>query len=325
MPEPIKVFCRHCHAKLDVTDLKPFSLFDCPICGARLRAPQRFDRYLLEKVCGIGGISKVYRALDPERKRRVAVKIIEPEFNEPGVAERLLEEANIVSRINSPGIVPVYGAGVFEDRPFLVMRYMENSNLELRLKHQTLAPRQVLGWLLTVAEGLKAALAQSIVHHDIKPGNILLDRDNQAYLSDFDLAEIQLSRDQVQPCTGWASPGYVSPERLIDGRETFKGDIFSFGVSCYELLSTVAPFGHEPEEAQKLLERRRHPDYAPLHDIQPLVSLRFSELVDRMLAYEPDDRPDYDQILAGIVEELRPEFTQPDSFWSRLINRFKLG
>ena len=70
-PEPLKVYCRGCHAKLDVSELEPFSYFPCPECGTRLRVPKRFDRYLLEKICGYGGMSTVYRAIEPELARRV--------------------------------------------------------------------------------------------------------------------------------------------------------------------------------------------------------------------------------------------------------------
>ncbi len=322
---PLKVHCRKCKTKLDVSELEPFSLFQCPSCGVPLRVPRRFDRFLLEKICGIGGISKVYRAMDPENHRRVAVKIIEPEFSEDGLFERLREEARLVSQIDSPGIVPVYGAGIFENQPFLVMRFMENGNLEIRLKRGKLPPRQVLGWMLTVAKGLAASLSQMIVHHDVKPGNILLDAEEQAYLGDFDFAEIQLSRNHEQPCTGWASPGYVSPERLVDGRENYRGDVFSFGVSCYELLTGVAPFGHRTEEADKLLERRRNPNYIPLCELQPEVSARFSALIDRMMCFDPKERPDYEEIIGGIMEELQPELSTTDPFWRRLLSRFKLS
>ena len=129
-PEPVKVFCRGCHAKLDVSDLEPFSFFPCPDCGTRLRVPKRFDRYLLEKICGYGGMSKVYRAIEPELARRVAVKILNPGSEADDGGTRFLAEARLVARVNHPGIIPIYNCGVFEAQPFLVMRYMESGSLE---------------------------------------------------------------------------------------------------------------------------------------------------------------------------------------------------
>ena len=295
---PVKVFCRNCHAKLDLSMLEPFSYVECPECGTRLRVPERFDRYLLEKVCGIGGMSRVYRAIEPDLARRVAVKILNP--NPAGIdAARFLEEARMVARINHPGVIPIYNCGVFRGRTFLVMRYMEHGSLEQHLKAGTL-PRDgalICGWILTIAEGLEFALTQEkIVHHDVKPGNILLTAENDAKLGDFDLADVRDSGDMLTLCDGgWGSPGYVSPERLLYGGEDHMGDIFSLGVTLYELLTGELPFGiqGEPEE---LLERRSSGMYRKLADVRSDLPGQLSELIGKMLSYLPESRPEYPEI-----------------------------
>ena len=209
-PEPLKVYCRGCHAKLDVSELEPFSYFPCPECGTRLRVPKRFDRYLLEKICGYGGMSTVYRAIEPELARRVAVKILNPESEANDGGKRFLAEARLVARVNHPGIIPIYNCGVYEARPFLVMRYMESGCLEQWQKEERLpGVRQIAAWLRNVTEGLDFALRrEKIVHHDVKPGNILISAENEAKLGDFDLADVRDEGDSLTLCDGWGSPAW---------------------------------------------------------------------------------------------------------------------
>ena len=303
-PEPVKVFCRGCHAKLDVSDLEPFSFFPCPDCGTRLRVPKRFDRYLLEKICGYGGMSKVYRAIEPDLARRVAVKILNPDCpDREKVAERFLGEAQLVARLNHPGVIPIYNCGVYEARPFLVMRYMESGCLEQWQKEERLpGVRQIAAWLRNVTEGLDFALRrEKIVHHDVKPGNILISAENEAKLGDFDLADVRDEGDSLTLCDGWGSPAYVSPERLLYGGEDFRGDIFSMGVTIYELMSGVSPFGitGEPEE---LLDRRSAGVARSLAELNPEVTPELSSLAGRMMSYAPEDRPDYAEVIACLKQ-----------------------
>ena len=302
-PEPLKVYCRGCHAKLDVSELEPFSYFPCPECGTRLRVPKRFDRYLLEKICGYGGMSTVYRAIEPELARRVAVKILNPESEANDGGKRFLAEARLVARVNHPGIIPIYNCGVNEARPFLVMRYMESGCLEQWQKEERLpGVRQIAAWLRNVTEGLDFALRrEKIVHHDVKPGNILISAENEAKLGDFDLADVRDEGDSLTLCDGWGSPAYVSPERLLYGGEDFRGDIFSMGVTNYELMSGVSPFGitGEPEE---LLDRRSAGVARSLAELNPEVTPELSSLAGRMMSYAPEDRPDYAEVIACLKQ-----------------------
>lgn len=296
--QPIKLFCRGCGEKLDVTLLEPFSHVPCPNCGLSLRVPKRFDRYLLEKLCGIGGMSKVYRAIDPDLARRVAIKILDPEFNaECRGCEQFIYEAKLVARVNHPGIIPIYDCGVYENEPFLVMRYMERGSLEAMLKSRTMPDLAITcGWLHTIADGLQAALKFDIIHHDIKPGNILISDTGEAGLGDFDLADVRDSVESLLCATGWASPAYVSPERLQDGHEDYQGDIFSLGVTAYELVTGQIPFDTNGE-TEDLIKRRRHPFFTEAHLLNPAVSRRFSDLLNRMMRFDPATRPDYPEIV----------------------------
>ena len=295
MAEPVKIFCRNCHAKLDVSDCPAFEMVQCPACGASIRVPLRFDRYLLEKVCGKGGDSVVYRAIEPELARRVAVKIVLEEGNTEA-GQRYVNAARICGRINHPAVIPVYNCGICNNRAFMVMRFMEGGDLERLMKHGELPdiPTRI-SWIAGIVPGLLEAKKNNIVHHDIKPGNIMLTADGEAKLGDWDLADVRTPGDLSALGSEWVSPIYASPERIYCGGEDGKGDVFSLGVTIYELLSGRAPFGLHGS-AEEIYERRRAMDFEPLGSIQPGVPPAVSMLVTGMLDFAPDNRPDYEEI-----------------------------
>lgn len=298
MAEPLKVNCRNCHAKLDVGECDPFERVACPQCGTLIRVPMRFDRYLLEKVCGKGGNSVVYRAIDPELARRVAIKIAGETSDLEETAARFASSAKISGMLSDPGVIPVYNCGVFEDRPFLVMRFMEHGDLELMMKHGGLPEQsKILNWIASMIPALIEARNKNIVHHDIKPGNIMLTAEDEPKLGDWDLADIREPGDLQTPCSDWASPIYASPERIYCGCEDYRGDIFCLGVTIYELLSGTAPFGLKGSR-EEIYERRKNMDFLPLasliHDVPP----ELDALLTAMLDFAPENRPEYEEILA---------------------------
>ena len=302
--EPLKIICRNCRAKYDVTSFEPFSQFACPACGTVLKVPRRFGRYLLEKICGKGGMAAVYRAIDPEYSRHVAVKIMSKEAAaEENLVRQFIDQAHLVSRIDHPGIIPIYESGVIDSQPYLVMKYMDGGSFELRQKEKRLPELPtLLTNIAVVAGGLQAALQAKIVHHDIKPGNILSGTDGSVGLGDFDLAE--LHNNELQPPREWASPAYVSPEWLASGEEDFRGDIFSLGVTAYELLTGQIPYTTDGD-AEVLLEKRRHPIHLPAADFNPSLSAEFSAFLERMMAFRAEDRPPYAEIIRMFLQEGR--------------------
>ena len=307
MPETIKLLCRQCRSKLDLTGEEPFSKVMCPVCGAVLRVPMVFGSYLLEKVCGIGGMSVVYRAIDSSRKNRVAVKVLQKEFiQEDPEAERYVTEKKYVELIDHPGVIPIYDAGMEMDLPFLAMMYMDDGSLQEKLDRQQLPEiSQLCRWMAEIADALATAHCHNIVHHDLKPGNILLSGNGEARLGDFDLADIREKGDMHPISEWWGSPGYASPERLTYGGEDYRGDIFSLGVTLYELLAGKQPFPSNANDADLLLKLRREQDFQALYELRRDIPLELSELVTRMLRYAPEARPDYAEITRVLNSAVR--------------------
>ena len=307
-PGALKVSCHSCRQKIDVSDLEPFSHFACPACGADMIVPKWFGNYLLEELSGQGGMANVYRALDLILDREVGLKVLRDEILTMEHSGNLfLHEARIAAALNHYAIIPIYSCGEFERQPFFVMQYMGNGSLEHLLQLNRAIPvAQAVRWIIDVAEGLDNARRHGIIHHDVKPGNILLDSDGNAKIGDFGIAHAifdHRSNQLLEVTSSWGSPHYVSPEKIAEGEEDFQGDIFSMGVTFYELLTGSTPF--DSSEQEEMLRMRRERVFLPVHELRPEVPILISTLVNRMLAFDPLERPGYREVIRELNTVLR--------------------
>lgn len=291
----VKIYCHHCQQKLEVTGLQAFAHVNCPACGTDLIVPKWFDNYLLEEPCGRGGMSSVYRSLDIALDREVAVKIMDPRG--PGGEDEFLNEARTAATINHSCVIPIYTCGIFEGQAYIVMQFMNGGSLEQKLlltKGAPLAVNDVLQWIHDAAEGLEYAANHGIVHHDVKPGNIMLDADGNAKIGDFGIA-VRDQTDEDQLKNSYGSPLYISPEKVSTGLEDSSGDIYSLGATFYHLLTGTPPFQHENLE-ELLWARVKQNPVAP-HQLRPGISPLISALIMRMMHHSPEMRPQYPEII----------------------------
>src|SRR5215216_8132911 len=203
---------------------------------------EKFSRYELGKELGQGGMAAVYRAYDPLFEREVALKILKQELlNEPHVRERFERETKIIAKLEHAAIVPVYDVGRDNEQLFFVMRYMAGGSLSERIQSQSLTLLEVVHIIQRVAAALDYAHNKGVVHRDLKPGNILFDEYNNAYISDFGIAKL-MQTTQLTSSGIIGTPTHMSPEQAkgedVDGRS----DIYSLGVILFEMLSGKRPY-----------------------------------------------------------------------------------
>ncbi len=243
---------------------------------------------LLGKV-GEGAFGVVYRAIQPQIEREVAVKSIHVELaNQPDFVRRFEYEAQRVARLEHPHIVPLYDYWREPDAAFLIMRFLRGGSLEDALRQGPLELHRAGQILDQVAGALASAHRQGVVHRDVKPGNILLDEAGNAYLSDFGIALETAVPGRTAGTMTRGTSGYLSPEQIRREEATPRSDVYALGVVAYEMLTGRHPFpGAPPNELLDLHLRERIPS---VHDQRPEVPPAVDHVIARATAKDPDAR-----------------------------------
>jgi serine/threonine protein kinase len=289
--------CPVCDTVMDVSDQAPLEHVRCPKCGQLLQAHRQFNNYRLIALLGEGGMGSVFRALDLNLNREVALKILKKECsaNEKERAE-LEEEARVTASINHPHVVKVFSFGDDHGQFYLAMELAEKGSLDdLMGIQQRLAEIQVLQIGIQIAEGLEAALEHNLIHRDIKPGNILFSDPHTAKLVDFGLAIVM---DEAAHARGeiWGTPYYIAPEKLDNQPEDFRSDIYSLGGTLFHALAGRPPYEAAAASAVALKQLMSQP--VSIQTFAPEIASETAYVIDRMLAKDPDERyPSYSELI----------------------------
>jgi eukaryotic-like serine/threonine-protein kinase len=244
----------------------------------------RIDREL-----GRGGMAAVFLAFDPGLERQVAVKLLLPDVSvHTDVVERFLREARTVAALQHPHIVTVYGVRSRDDAHAIVMQFVDGTSLDTVVTEQgALPPVQAARLLSQVAAGLQHAHDRGVVHRDVKPANVLVDDQGNAYVSDFGIARRNDGAIVTRAGLVLGSWDYMSPEQRTGERVTAAADQYAFGVMAFEVFTGRLPFPGTPAEVI-----RGHMDTpAPsLRAVVPELTPAIDALIARMLAKDPADR-----------------------------------
>ncbi|MBY0231317.1 MAG: serine/threonine protein kinase [Gemmataceae bacterium] len=273
------------------------------LCGKRIG-----DFQVLRKL-GAGGMGEVYLAEQLSLKRNVALKILKRDLaaNETAL-ERFKQEAAAVARATHANIVQVYQVGDDGGLWWMALEYVEGFNLrDYVMKKGPLELPLALSVMRQVASALQRASELGIIHRDIKPENILMTRKGEAKVADFGLSRC-LESDQPAlnlTATGvtMGTPLYMSPEQVEGKPVDPRTDIYSFGVTCYHLLSGQPPFRGESAFEVALAHVQKQP--APLSSLRPDLPEGLAALVHKMMAKRPDDRPQTGKEILRDLAKLR--------------------
>ena len=211
--------------------------------------PEKFERYAIEAKLGQGGMAAVYLAVDQSLGRKVALKVITSRDKES--LERFQREAQAIAKLRHPHIVQVYDVGVFGSQHYFTMEYIEGVSLEQMIESSPKPGIQNIAHIMMqVAEALDYAHQQDIVHRDVKPSNILIDKKGTAYLTDFGIAKQLSGLDRKLTLTGnvIGTVEYMSPEQTTGKSKDidFRSDIFSLGTTLYHCITGRVPFEGGP-------------------------------------------------------------------------------
>ena len=207
--------------------------------------PEKFGRYGIKSKIGQGGMGVVYRAYDPRSKRFVALKALPAQsLDDPDFHERFHQEAEIIANLEHAAIVPVHDFGEDHDQPFIVMRLMKGGSLAHRLRQQAVDPPQAAEIISRIARGLDKVHQEGFIHRDLKPGNILLDEEGRAYLSDFGLAKLLAGNTSLSSQRhALGTPQYMSPEQITgDKKPDRRTDVYALGAVLYHMLAGQPPY-----------------------------------------------------------------------------------
>lgn len=253
-----------------------------------------FGRYVSVKLLGKGAMGRVYLATDPVLQRLVAVKVISIEENlddqtRTSFLERFNLEARASARLGHPSIVTVYDAGEQGGFPWIAFEFIEGESLEdLLFRENQLSCVQMKTILTDIASALQHAHGAGIVHRDVKPANILIEKKTGiSKLSDFGVIKAPFSMVTQEGLT-LGSPGYMSPEQIDGSGVDQRSDLFSLGIIYYQMLSGSHPFLRDT--LQSTLYATLMGEYTPLRKLRPDIDNETEYLVSKLLNVKKEDR-----------------------------------
>ena len=264
---------------------------------------KQLDEYRLEALLGQGGMARVYRAVDVRLKRRAAVKVIDNQFREDSdYAVRFEREAQAIALLEHPHIVRLYRYGEAQGVLYMAMQFIDGADLDFVLRSYRqdgmfVESKEASRIIREICQALDYAHEQGVIHRDVKPSNILLNREGRVVLTDFGLVLLTAigTRGEI-----FGSPAYMSPEQAVSSSKvTPQSDLYSVGVIVYEIFTNRLPFKAENPMDVALMHINEPPP--PPRTINPGLSPELEAVILKALAKNSDERY---QTGAALVEAL---------------------
>jgi serine/threonine-protein kinase len=277
--------------------------------AASMVQPERLGRYVLEREIGRGAMGIVYLGRDTAINRSVAIKAIPlaSEFSDTELVEaraRFFREAETAGRLNHPNIVTIYDVGEEKGLAYIAMEYLTGHHLsDFSRSNNLLEPRKVLDLAGRTAAALGFAHKQQVVHRDIKPANLMFDANSDVLkITDFGIARIT-GAGSTRTGIVLGTPSFMSPEQLEGRTVTGHSDLFSLGVSLFQLLTGQLPF--TADSMTGLMQQIAEAPHPPVRALRPDLPACVESVIDRALAKNPDDRYDSGAQMAAALDDCR--------------------
>jgi serine/threonine protein kinase len=257
-----------------------------------IKVGETVGHFLIQDEIGRGGMGTIYFAIDTMLNREVALKAIHPQLaDNQQLMDRFKIEAMTQARMNHPNIVTIFSFNKIDDQYFIAMEYVEGKSLkELLQVKKRLDLGEAIAIITQVAEGLSYAHAHNVIHRDIKPANILLDKDNKVKISDFGIAKVFGAEGLTKTGMMMGTPWYTPPEQIMGKNIDFRADLYSLGVTFYELLTSRVPFDSETNSEFQI--QKAHLETPPPRPsiYNPLIGVKLENIILQALQKKVEKR-----------------------------------
>ena len=264
------------------------------------------QRYELVAQQGSGGMSVIYRALDRMLGRMVAVKILRPNLTkDPAFLEKFQQEARSVARMSHPNIVTVHDVGSDGSTHYIVMEMVEGDDLKKLIKTRgALSFEKALDLGIQICAGLGFAHRSQLVHADVKPQNILINRDGVVKITDFGIAQAYTdTMPQTRSEVVWGSPHYFAPEQARGEKPSPASDVYSIGVVLFEMFTGRLPFVGSSQRELALAHIQTEAPRAI--EFNPQLPAELSNVIAKVMSKRPNDRYKHADQLGHILQQIR--------------------
>lgn len=265
------------------------------------------DRYEIIDSVGSGGMADVYKAKDQRLNRFVAIKVLKPEYaSDKSFVKKFIGEAQSAAGLSHPNIVNVYDVGNDNGLHYIVMELVEGITLKRFIERKgKLDVKEAVGIAIQIAQGMEAAHDNHIIHRDIKPQNIIISKDGKVKVTDFGIAKASNSNTITSNAMG--SVHYLSPEQARGGYSDEKSDIYSLGVTIYEMLSGQVPFAGDNTVSVALSHLQQ--EATPLRELDENIPASLDKIVQKCMQKRPERRY---HSASELIVDLKRSLTNPD-------------
>jgi serine/threonine protein kinase len=272
---------------------------------------------IVEKI-GAGGMGEVYLAEDTKLNRKVALKFMPTHLaTDDDMRTRFTREAQAAAKLDHPNIVPVYEVGDLQGRPFIAMAHIEGNSLRDVIKNGKLSISESIELIMQICEGLNEAHNNDIVHRDVKPGNILIDKKGRARILDFGLASVAGEENLTKTGSTLGTVGYMAPEQILSKKIDKRADLFSVGVIFYEMITGRRPFEGDSDAAVIKAIIDGTPE--PIARFKSGVTGELQQIINKAISKDPSIRYQHADGMLADLKRLGISSTKPKKNWMGLL------